>query len=404
MWWLLAALALVGGVAPASADTFVRASYIRCTDTPDPRCPPPSANHGWVVLAEPQVLAALQPGWQLLVDQTRFSAITVEVATATKIYRIKRSQGELGQNWSLGDNLRFAVPVAGSDVRSVRIDYESPGDLGLMRTIKALSPEALANYESRWQATVALVAGLMACALIYSLFLMSWLRTPFQRWYVLWTAGAMTYMMLWSGVIYYAFPGLVGNATVRVDAFLAGALVGVSVLFFFALIEDHARDERLARAGRWAAGAGLATGVLAAFDQLIPIWLSDTLLNLAFIACNLVIIASIGVALRRRSRMVWYYLAAWLPMLMVFNLRIARNFDLVPQSDWVDLAGFIAIGFEVVLLSLAIADRVRLLNRDYAAADVERIALRSEALSDSLTGVRNRAYFQRRMDALEAAG
>jgi diguanylate cyclase (GGDEF)-like protein len=176
------------------------------------------------------------------------------------------------------------------------------------------------------------------------------------------------------------------------------------VLFFIALLEERARDETLVRLGRWAAFAGLVTGVLAALDQLVPIWFSDKLLNLAFIACNLAIIAGIVVAVRRRSRMVWYYLAAWLPVLLVFNLRIARNLGLAPQSDWVDFASFIAIGFEVVLLSLAIADRVRSLNRDYAAAEIERAALRGEALTDALTGVRNRAYFQRCIDAIEETG
>ncbi len=404
LWWLLAALALAGGVTPAAAQSLIRAPFVRCPENADPRCPAPLPNHGWVVLTKPQELAALKPGWQLLVDQTRFSAITVEVATDTDIYRIKRAQGELGENWSLGGNLRFEIPIAGRDVRAVRLDYESPGDLGLMRSIKALSPAALGDYENSWQVTVALVAGLMGCALVYSLFLFNWLRTSFQRWYMLWVAGALTYMLLWTGIAFYVFPGLVGNIAVRIDAFLAGTLVGVGLLFFLSLIEKSARDLRLVRFGRWAALAGLGTGILAASDQLVPIWLSDKLLNLAFIACNLVIVASIVVALRRRSRMVWYYLAAWLPVLMVFNLRIGRNLGMVPQSDAVDLASFIAIGFEVVLLSLAIADRVRMLNREYAAADIERTALRSEAQSDALTGVRNRAYFQHRIDGIEAAG
>lgn len=402
--WLLAAFVLAGGVAPAAAQPLIRAPFIRCTETPDPGCPPSSPNHGSVVLTKPQALAILPPGWHLVVDQTRFSAITVEIATNTEVYRVKRSQGKLGNNWTLGGNLRFDIPIAGRDVRAVRIDYESPGDLGLMRTVKAMTPAALAEYESSWQITVALVGGLMGCALVYSLFLLSWLRTPFQRWYILWVAGALTYMLLWTGVAFYVFPGLVGSATIRIDAFLAGSLVGVGLLFFLSLIEESARDARLVRLGRWAALAAFVTGLLAAFDQVIPIWFSDKLLNLAFIACNLVIIAGIVVALRRRSRMVWYYLAAWLPVLMLFNLRIARNLDLAPQSDAVDFASFIALGFEVLLLSLAIADRVRTLNREYAAADVERVTLRSEALIDALTGVRNRAYFQRRIDGIEEAG
>jgi hypothetical protein len=224
--WLLAALALAGGMAPAVAEPLVRAPFVRCTQTVHPDCPSPAPNYGWVALTSPTALAPLAPGWQLLVDQTRFTSITVEVATDRGVYRVRHAQDDLESSWTLGGNLRFDIPVAGRDVRAVRIGFESPGDLGLMRTIKATSAAGLAHYESRWQITVALVAGLMGCALVYSLFLQSWLRTPFQRWYMLWVGGALTYMLLWTGVAYYAFPGLVGNATIRIDAFLAGALAG----------------------------------------------------------------------------------------------------------------------------------------------------------------------------------
>lgn len=244
----------------------------------------------------------------------------------------------------------------------------------------------------------------MICALVYSVFLLSWLRTNFQRWYLVWVGGALTYMLMWSGVIYYALPGLVGNATVRIDALLAGMLVGVGTLFFYALLEDEAQQPRMARIGRACAWAGLLSGFMSAFDQIVPVWFGDRLLNLAFVACNISILAGVWVALRLRSRMVWFYLASWLPVLVIFNIRIARNFGFVGQSDAIDFGSFIALGIEAVLLSVAIADRVRQLTLDFAAAEEERVALRSEASSDALTLVRNRAYFQRRLAAIEEVG
>ncbi|CAM3029478.1 hypothetical protein SPAN111604_00040 [Sphingomonas antarctica] len=404
VWRLLAMLVMACGCAPAAAQPLVRAPFIRCADQPDSRCPVAKGDQAWVVLTAPEQLADLPSGWQLLVDQTRFSRITIEVQTGDAIYRIERGQKDLAANWSLGNNLRFDIPIEGREVRAVRIGFDRPGDLHLMRTIKAASPEALNDYESAWQFTVALVAGLMICALIYSVFLLSWLRTNFQRWYLIWVGGALTYMLLWSGVAYYAWPGLVGNATVRIDALLAGVLVGVGTLFFYALLEDEAQQPRMARIGRMCAWAGVVSGILSACDQIIPVWLGDRALNLAFIACNISILAGVWVALRLRSRMVWFYLASWLPVLVIFNLRIARNFGLVPQTDAIDFGSFISLGFEAVLLSVAIADRVRLLSRQFAAAEQERNALRSEASSDALTLVRNRAYFQRRLASIEAVG
>ncbi len=402
--WLLAVLVLAGGHTPVAAQTFVRAPFIRCTDTANPQCPPTSENRAWVVLTAPEQLKALPANWQLLVDQTRFTKITVEVATVDAVYSIERNSDELRSNWSLGNNLRFDIPPPGQDVRAIRIGFDDAGDLHLMRAVKAAAPEALNRYESRWRFVVALVAGLMICALVYSVFLLSWLRTNFQRWYLVWVGGALTYMLMWSGVIYYALPGLVGNATVRIDALLAGMLVGVGTLFFYALLEDEAQQPRMARIGRACAWAGLLSGFMSAFDQIVPVWFGDRLLNLAFVACNISILAGVWVALRLRSRMVWFYLASWLPVLVIFNIRIARNFGFVGQSDAIDFGSFIALGIEAVLLSVAIADRVRQLTLDFAAAEEERVALRSEASSDALTLVRNRAYFQRRLAAIEEVG
>lgn len=402
LWLLLALVASAWGGAPALASDFVRAPFMRCAVTAQPGCPATRDDRIWVALRSPAALSDLSPGWQLLVDQTRFANIRVELDTPGGTQRIDRTDETVGH--SLGNNLRFDVPVAGRDVQALRIGFEPGSDIGLMRSIKAASPAALADYEQGWLLVASLVGGLMLCALIYSLFLFSWLRTPFQRYYVIWVAAALGYTLLWSGVIFLVAPGFPGNAVIRLDAFLASVIVGIGTVFFFALMEEDATTPELVTAGRWAAAATLSGGVLAGADPLVPIWLGDKILNLTFIACNLTVLAGVIVAVQRRSRMVWFYLAGWLPALLIFNLRIARNFGLLPQSDLIDYATFVGLGFQAMMLSLAIADRVRQLTRDFAAADAERHALRSEVSSDALTGVRNRAFFQRRLAAVEDVG
>ncbi len=74
----------------------------------------------------------------------------------------------------------------------------------------------------------------------------------------------------------------------------------------------------------------------------------------------------------------------------------------MPQSDFVDQASFAAIGWESLLLSLAIADRFRQLRRDADAAEAERGALLRFANSDPLTGLGNRALFQTLLDEAES--
>ena len=82
--------------------------------------------------------------------------------------------------------------------------------------------------------------------------------------------------------------------------------------------------------------------------------------------------------------------AALAPALAVLVLRIFRNFSLLPQDDLVDLAGFAAVGWESLLLSLAIADRFRQLRRDADAAERAMRAHIEAALSLRIRAMRHR--------------
>ncbi len=132
--------------------------------------------------------------------------------------------------------------------------------------------------------------------------------------------------------------------------------------------------------------------------------IGDRALNLGFISTLLTIGIGSAIAIRRGSRTVWFYLAGWSPPLIVFGIRIARNFGVATQSDIVDMLTFIAIALEAVILSLAIADRFRELRRQRDAADVERETLRRVATTDPLTGLSNRAAFQEWLTQLPATG
>jgi diguanylate cyclase (GGDEF)-like protein len=79
-------------------------------------------------------------------------------------------------------------------------------------------------------------------------------------------------------------------------------------------------------------------------------------------------------------------------------MRIMRNFGIMPQDDSIDQAGFLAMAWEALLLSLAIADRFRQLRQEADATDSERRALLKVATTDPLTGLGNRALFQSLID------
>jgi diguanylate cyclase (GGDEF)-like protein len=270
-----------------------------------------------------------------------------------------------------------------------------------MRTIKALSSADYDAYLTRWTALVAGVCGMLLFALASNLFLMTWLRSPFQRWYVAWLISGIFYTLCWSGAVNEILPALDGSWRVRANVLLASFLVGSATGFFFDFVETGKLPSWLITAGRWCAGLIIGLGVLASADQFFPARTFDLLLNIAFLASILLISVGLAYAIRRDSRTVWFYLAAWVAPMIVFMLRVARNFELVGHSDIVDMATPLALAFESAILSLAIADRFRDFMRQRDAAQAEHETLRRVASTDGLTGLANRAAFQQKMNALD---
>ena len=411
--WGLIVLAV--GVVLALVAAPARAEIVQLSFQVDPACreaacnpaapaateaaPPASDSGQWTWFSvDPSGLARMPAGWNLVIDNTRFTAIEVRVIHSNGVAVIRRGQFQLSHNWTLGNNLRFIVPVAGRDVAAVQIGYRNLDAPSLMRTVKAMDEAGHNAFVLRWSVQVTLVVGVLFSAFIYNMFLLTWLRTAFQRWYVVWLAGCMAYLLVWTGAILSLFPFMAGPASVRTFYLLLGLIVVSGAAFFFALIEKDKLPRRLIDFGQLAGMAVALSAVLAAFDMLFPAALGDRLFNIAMIIVTVTLVLGSAYAGLRGSRAIWYYLAGWLPALAVVALRIFRNMGLLPQDDLVDLAGFTALGWESLLLSLAIADRFRQLRRDADAADAERDTLFRVATTDPLTGLGNRALFQNMLE------
>ena len=79
---------------------------------------------------DPARLQRMPVGWNLVIDNVRFTAIEIRVVHEGGVAVIRRGQFELSRNWTMGNNLRFQIPVAGPDVTAIQIGY-AHGWLGL---------------------------------------------------------------------------------------------------------------------------------------------------------------------------------------------------------------------------------------------------------------------------------
>jgi diguanylate cyclase (GGDEF)-like protein len=356
-------------------------------------------------------LRNLPPNWNLLVDQTRFRRIAIIVEEGDRSARMTQAAGALERHWAPGGLLKFAIPTPGHDVRGLYLGFQKIDDLSLMRKIIAAPAAAAPTSDARWLLLMGLFAGTMLSALLYNLVIHAGQRNAFQRWYLLWVAVALAYGLVWTNMVAFVVPGLAGPAAVRLDYVLVGLMVWAGNMFFFALIEEDVLPRVLLIVGRALAVAGFLLGFLAAIDGWLPAMLTDRLLNYVIAATAVTVALSCWIAVRRGSRVIWFYLIGWGPAIGVFLARLARNLGLLPQNDLVDKATFAALAFEALVLSLAIADRFRLMRQELEDSRqrreidlVEAKALRLAARTDFLTGLDNRAAFQNEAHDLIARG
>ena len=362
----------------------------------------PTASEGWLWLRlDATRLRDLPADWSLLVDQTRFERIGVVVTGPGGALLQNETHADLTDHWAPGGVLRFRVEPAGRDVRGLYLGFRRIDDLTLMRKVVATSGTAVSAANSGWLLLTGLFAGTLLSAFLYNLVIYAGRRTPFQRWYLAWAATALAYGLVWTNTAAFLVPGLVGPTAVRLDFVLVGLMVAAGNMFFFSVVEKGVLPRGLIRSGHLLAATGAVLGLMAAADFWFPVTITDRLLNYVIAGTAIVVAASSWVAARRGSRVIWFYLIGWGPVICVFLARLARNLGLVPQNDAIDMATFAALAFEALVLSLAIADRFRFLRQELDVARqrreidlAETKALRRAAQTDFLTGLGNRAAFQ----------
>lgn len=403
LWALLAvawsvALAPTPATAAPAAQTLSYAVSRGCTAAAPVGARGPDWQ--WLEVAVPRRQDLGTP-WLLQIDQTRFTRIAVAIERRDGApLLLSRTSGELQDVQSLGNRLAFPIPVGSGNVSRICLGYERLDSLAMMRSIKALSAGAQQWQIQAWTGLAMAVAGVLLCALAYNLFLMAWVRSRFQRWYVVWLSSGIAYTLCWTGLISLVWPSLDGSWRIRLNILLVSLLIGSATGFFFDFVERRKLPVWLIRAGRISSLSIVLSGWLAASDLLLPARTTDLVLNVAFVVSILLVGLGITIGIRRGSRTVWFYLAAWTAPMLVFMLRVGRNFGLWGQSDLLDMLSFVAIAFESIILSLAIADRFRGFLRQRDAAHAEHEVLRRVANTDALTGLANRAAFQSRIGTL----
>ncbi len=254
------------------------------------------------------------------------------------------------------------------------------------------------------QVWIAGLCGVLLVPLFFNLALFRALRDRFLLWHVGVVGFMLLHSLVTSGLTPYIVPLPVGALALLIAlAFCGGTAAAIMMACDF--IERNMLDDRHRKALRLAAlwivvnGLFLLTTVDWLQGPAVRIYYANWLVVLAIVAW------AAATALNRGSRAIKFLLASWLPLIATGLWQILDGvLGGQQEPDALFLAQRVAIGLEVLIGSIAIADRFIQLRRDRDDQQQRVSELAQLAERDPLTGLRNRRSIEARFMALRSDG
>ena len=298
--------------------------------------------------------------------------------------------------------MALALPEAGSPAMRLTVVLTGPTGGALVNASRVLNtPMPLLGVEQLW---IALLCGVLIVPLIFNLALFRALRDRFLLWHTGLAAFMLGHTLLASGLLALFMPVAVSTAALLIPVMFCGGAACVLML-----ISDFIEPEKLPpRYRRALAFAAVWVLLDAAFLMATIDWLQGR--GLAIYLANWLVVAAVlfvtvGSALRGGSRSAKFLAASLLPLILTGLWQIGESL-LGDQTEpmLLFIAQRLAIGAEVLITSIGIADRFIQLRRDRddhreLASELTRLAER-----DPLTGLLNRRAIEERFAMLRAKG
>lgn len=333
----------------------------------------------------------------------RFEAITFHAVDADGTVRSRRLTEADGTPFAAGPVFQLPLPEITPDTALLLARIEGPHSIPLLTEARITHDPGKAEWSQIDMMLLAFVTGMLVLPLLFDISFFVVLRERFVVLHAAMVSAMMVYVLT-AGGLASAFVTL-PVTLMAVLAPLSWAVgAGLSALFLAAFLECGAQS-RLMR--RVTVGTGWFTIIVPGFfalqlDATQPF--DDVAYFVTFLPAIAVISAAVIEAVLRGSRSARFIALAWLPIITASIERLLRGLGWHVGPSSLDQMLYVAVGIEVVVISLAIADRFLALRRERDAALTEAKMLEQISTRDSLTGLMNRRAIEARFDELLAQG
>ncbi len=340
---------------------------------------------------------------QLITRIARFSSITFYAVDDDGTMRSERYGQNDGRPFADGPVFELPLPEITEQTRMLLVRIEAPHSVPLMSEARITHDKTKTQWRPVNLVLLAFVMGMLTLPLLFDVNFYVVLRERFVLLHAGLVASMMVYVMFAGGLVsaMVALP----LALIAVLAPLSYAIAGGLAALFVANFLERGAQSRLMR--RVTIMVGYFTmavpGFLALqFDVTQPF--DDRGYFITFIPFIIVVTSAVIEAVLRGSRSARFILVAWAPIIIASTERLLRGLGWYVGPASYDQMLYVAIGIEVVVISLAIADRFLALRHERDAALTEARFLEQISTRDSLTGLMNRRAIEARFDELLRQG
>ncbi|MCB2077220.1 MAG: diguanylate cyclase, partial [Novosphingobium sp.] len=296
-----------------------------------------------------------------------------------------------------------ALPEINATASALVITVDEPRHPGLVSALELVpkSPDLAEAF--RHELLLAGLCGILCVPLIFNFAFYRVLRETFVLWHALAVVFMLVQTVVTSGLINRFADLSIEQLSVLSATSWGGGLIAAA-LFSINLIEPGKLDpihRNLMRGlAVWIPGWTLL--YLYGSGPLRP-W-SATLYFGSYLPVLALFIWVIVVAWSRGSRAVYFQIAAWTPIMLTGAVRIVSAMGFTDAPLELQLQQHLAIGFEVLITSLGVADRFMVIKRQRDRAREQSRTFEELAERDPLTGLLNRRVIEERFPDLHERG
>ena len=297
---------------------------------------------------------------------------------------------------------RFGLAVPGSErpetrnrIQHVYVAMDDPKVVSSISLTDLASKQKWDDLKLPLTIMFAVLCGMTVMPLIYNAFFYAALRYKFMIWHSLMIFATVTYTISSSGLIFIAFPETSLITKMLLNYWTLAIGVAASGFFLIRFVE-RGKIEPWLQAAIYA--AALLPVVVTAFVLRIDEGYNMAARNYyhaSFMPMFLVLFYTMGHALRRGSKAIWFQIAGWTPIILFGVDRVARGMDLYIGWAVLDYGLYFTLIIETIILALGVAYRILRLRQQHETTLRKQVELTLLADTDGLTMMNNRRAFER---------